>query len=312
MVGVGCSAPRTSTASIGSPISSWASRSAVWTRSSSVSSSRPPGNEISPAWRRRSSRRRVKTACSSPSRSKSGTRTAASVRPWTSSAAASRASSRTPRSASFVNALGGVRGRGDALGPLGEHDLALERAVHRALGGDDPQALDLLGRHAGRQPQHEVELRRAPALGRGVLDGHLALGDVPPLAGGVHLHRDRGTRREAGREQLLRARRGVLPAVVLGLVGRHRVRADRDLVAVGAGASCGGLHGPFEDTPYESSGLNNSPVSTFGKKYVLLGGIEAPEAATSRTCSTGVARSRKARSYSPDSTRATACAASRA
>ena len=53
----------------GSPISSCASRSAVAPRSASPGSRRPPGNEISPAWRRRSSRRWVKTACSAPSAS---------------------------------------------------------------------------------------------------------------------------------------------------------------------------------------------------------------------------------------------------
>ena len=46
------------------PISSSASRSAVSRRSSSGSSWRPPGNEISPACRRRSARRSVNTATS--------------------------------------------------------------------------------------------------------------------------------------------------------------------------------------------------------------------------------------------------------
>src|SRR4051794_1576887 len=182
MVGVGCSAPRTSTPSGGRPISSQASRSAVWTRSSSVSSERPPGNEISPGWRRRSSRRLVKTACSSPSRRKSGTSTAASVRPWTSSAAASFASSRTARSSSLVNRLGGVSGRRDALDALGEHDLALQRAMHGALGGDDLKALDLVGGHALGQAQHEIEFRGTAALGGRVLDADLAVRYVPALA----------------------------------------------------------------------------------------------------------------------------------
>ena len=61
-VGVGGSAPTISTASGGSPISSCASRSAVAVRSASSGSRRPPGNEISPAWRLRSSRRLVKTS----------------------------------------------------------------------------------------------------------------------------------------------------------------------------------------------------------------------------------------------------------
>ena len=61
------------------------------------------------------------------------------MRPWTSSAAASAGSSRTERSARASS----VRER-DALDTLVEHDLAVERAVHGALGGDDAQALDLL------------------------------------------------------------------------------------------------------------------------------------------------------------------------
>ncbi len=63
-------------------------------RSSDGKSWRPPGNEISPAWRRMSTRRRVKTACSSPSRSKRGTSTAASTLPSASIAAAASALSR--------------------------------------------------------------------------------------------------------------------------------------------------------------------------------------------------------------------------
>ena len=58
---IGGSAPTTSTASGASPISSSASRSAVVSSGSSGWSRRPPGNEISPAWRRRSWRRSVKT-----------------------------------------------------------------------------------------------------------------------------------------------------------------------------------------------------------------------------------------------------------
>src|ERR671931_314151 len=61
------------------------------------------------------------------------------MRPWTSSAAASAASRRTERSVRASS----VRER-DALDTLVEHDLAVERPVHRALGSDDAQALDLL------------------------------------------------------------------------------------------------------------------------------------------------------------------------
>ena len=55
-----------------------------------------------------------------------------------------------------------------------------------------------------------------------------------------------------------------------------------------------------------ASGLNTRPVGTFGKKYVDLGGIDSPASATSRTCSTGVARMKKPASAAPDSTRSMA------
>src|SRR3954447_23551754 len=186
MVGVGCSAPTSSTAAGGRPISSSASRSAVRRRSVSSSSWRPPGNEISPAWRLRSSRRRVKTACSSPPETNSGTSTAASMRPWTSSAAASAGSSRTRLRRSAHSSLG--LGELDALDTLVEHHLAVERPVNRALRGDHAQPLDLLLREVRRQAQREAELRRAAALGGGVLRLDLDAPDVPALALRVHLH----------------------------------------------------------------------------------------------------------------------------
>ena len=65
----------------------------------------------------------------------SGTRTAESVRPWTSIASASSGAS---------SAAEESRARSGQLDPLVEGDLALERAVHGALGGDHAQALDLL------------------------------------------------------------------------------------------------------------------------------------------------------------------------
>ena len=44
------------------------------------------------------------------------------------------------------------------------------------------------------------------------------------------------------------------------------------------------------------SGLNSSPVGTFGKKYVDLGGMLTPVAAISWTCRTGLGRRKNARS----------------
>src|SRR4029453_16444593 len=69
------------------------------------------------------------------------------MRPWTWSDAASPASRRTERRACASS----VRER-DALDTLVEHDLAVERAMHGALRGDDPQALDLLVRERVRAP----------------------------------------------------------------------------------------------------------------------------------------------------------------
>ena len=47
-------------------------------------------------------------------------------------------------------------------------------------------------------------------------------------------------------------------------------------------------------------------MGTFGKKYVLLGGMLTPAAAISCTWLTGVPRRRKAASYGPSRTRSTA------
>src|SRR3954451_11537809 len=244
MVGVGCSAPISSTPSGARPISSSASRSAVAHRSASSGSCRPPGNEISPAWRRRSARRRGSTTAGLPSAPRNrGTSTAASVRPWTSRAAASCVSRRTPSRSSRNRARpAGLAGEGDALDPLVEHHLALEGAVDRALGGDDAQPLDLLLAQRVREARDEVEPRGTAALGRGVVAGDLDVADVPALALGVHLHRDRGARGQRRGEHLLRAGAGVLATLVRGLVDGELVVADPDDLAQAAGAGGGGLH----------------------------------------------------------------------
>src|SRR3954447_7401746 len=264
MVGVGCSAPTSSTPPGARPISSCASRSAVARRSASSGSWRTPGNEISPGWRRMSSRRRVRTTDASPAASRdSGTSTAASVRPWTSSAAASTASSRTPSSSSRRWARPSACKR-DALDPLVEHHLALERAVDGALGGDDAQALDLLLGQRVREPRDDVEARRAPALGGRVVARHLDLADVPALALGVHLHRDGGARRQRRGKHLLRAGAGVLAALVRGLVDDELVVADPDRLAQAPGAGGGGLHASDDGRALQANGLNMSPVGTLG------------------------------------------------
>src|SRR4051794_29107456 len=226
-----------STSPASRPISSSDSRRAVTRRSDSSSSCRPPGNEISPAWRRRLSRRLVKTACSASSLRYSGTSTAELMRPWTSRAAASSASRRTARSRRATS----VRER-DALDTLVEHHLAVERPVHRALGGDDAQALDLVRAELVGEAHEQVEAGGAAALGGRVVAGDLDAADVPALALGVHLHRDGGARREARGEQLERLRAGVRTAHVGALVDRQLVAADLDGVAEAALAGRGGLH----------------------------------------------------------------------
>ena len=54
----------------------------------------------------------------------------------------------------------------DEVELLVEDDLALERAVHRALGRDHLQALDLLLGEVGGHAHDELEVGRAAALGR--------------------------------------------------------------------------------------------------------------------------------------------------
>src|SRR3954471_5957643 len=234
IVGVGWSAPMSSTSPASRPISSSDSRSAVPRRSVSSSSCRPPGNEISPAWRRMSSRRLVKTACSPPPLRYRGTRTAASMRPCTSSPAAASESRRTPRRRSATS----VRER-DALDTLVEHDLAVERAVDRALGGDHPQLVHLVLAEALREAHDEVEPRRAAAVGGRVVARDLDAAHVPSLALRVHLHRDGCTGREAGGEQLERLRGGVGATDLGALVDRELVAADLDGVAEAALAGRG-------------------------------------------------------------------------
>ena len=116
--------------------------------------------------------------------------------------------------------LGGqilARGSGE-LDPLVEGDLALEGAVHRALGRDHLQALDLLLAEVRGHAHDQLEAGRAAALGGRVAAVDLEAVDVPALALGVHLHRHGGAGGEARRQQLLRARAHVLAALVDGLV----------------------------------------------------------------------------------------------
>src|SRR5439155_21870625 len=120
--------------------------------------------------------------------------------------------------------------------------------------------------------------------------------------------------------QPLRAGAGVVAAGLVGLVGGEEVVADAELVLeLGGRLTPGdGFHAPHRTPagppePQSSvSGLNSSPVSSLGKKYVDFGGMLSPAAATARTCSTGVGPRKNAASYSPRSTSASASSAWRA
>ncbi|CAA9531776.1 MAG: hypothetical protein AVDCRST_MAG30-3857 [uncultured Solirubrobacteraceae bacterium] len=117
--------------------------------------------------------------------------------------------------------------------------------MHRALGGDHLQALDLLRGEVVGHPHDELELRRAAALGRAVVALDLEAFDVPALALRVHLHRDRGAGGERRGQQLLRARPLVLAAGVLGLVGQEPVVADLEVMGVLRGRAPRGCSHPL-------------------------------------------------------------------
>ena len=123
---------------------------------------------------------------------------------------------------------------------LVEHDFALEDPVHRALGGDDPQPLDLLLGEVVGELQHHGEARRAPAVGGGELGLDLHSADVPALVGGVHLHRHRRTGGEAGGQELQRVRPLVGAPEILPLVRRELMVTDADGLLERAGAGADG------------------------------------------------------------------------
>src|SRR3954469_4133784 len=113
------------------------------------------------------------------------------MRPWTSRREASSGASRGEASAGSRGAprrrcATSVRER-DPLDTLVEHDLAVEGAVHRALGGDHAEALGLVVAELLGEAHHEVEAGGAAAVGRRVVAGDLDAADIPALALGVHL-----------------------------------------------------------------------------------------------------------------------------
>src|SRR5438132_13265503 len=103
--------------------------------------------------------------------------------------------------------------------------------MDRALRGDDAQLLDLLLGAAIRESENELEVGQAAPVGRGVLALDLDRADVPALALGVHLHRDRGTRGQTGGQELLRARALVGSAVFGRLISGQLMLADVDAMA---------------------------------------------------------------------------------
>src|SRR4051794_29437201 len=144
--------------------------------------------------------------------------------------AASR-SSRATRSARSTRSARPAA-RSAELDLLLEHDLALERPVHRALRGDLHEPLALIFGQLLWEAQRQVELRGRAALRRLVVDLALHVADVPALAHRVHLDGDRDARGEAHSEHLLRIWSRVVAALVLRLVDRERVVADHDPVLV--------------------------------------------------------------------------------
>src|SRR5579862_519155 len=82
----------------------------------------------------------------------------------------------------------------------------------------------------------------------------LDVSDVPALAAGIHLHRDRGAGCDAGREQLLWTRALVGAAVLGGLVCGYLMVADFDPMGEASiGTSRGGLHCKLLSLKGESS-----------------------------------------------------------
>src|ERR1700730_2657390 len=170
-----------------------------------------------------------------------------------------------------------------ALDTLEEHDLAVQRAVDRALRGDHPEALDLLLGQVIGQTHDQLEFGRASPLCGAVLDLDLDPTDVPALARGVHLHRDRRTGCEADREKLLRVRPGVLPPGIEWLIYGHLMIAHlHGMPERVAFTPRGGFHpcqpvrshlAPFCRSSFQwycgrsyERGLKSSPVSSLGKK----------------------------------------------
>ena len=88
----------------------------------------------------------------------------------------------------------------DALDTLVEHDLALERAVHRALGGDHLQALDLLLGEVRRAGAGRARSCVGQPRSAGVYSHSTSTPPMSqPLRVGVHLDRDRGAARRGSR-----------------------------------------------------------------------------------------------------------------
>jgi hypothetical protein len=100
--------------------------------------------------------------------------------------------------------------------------------MHRAFGGDGLEARDLFLAQSGRKSQVELEQGRALAIGLLILALDLHVADLPTLALGVHLDRDRRAGGETRREQLLWRRTAVLAALFGGLVGNQVVPSGLD------------------------------------------------------------------------------------
>ena len=226
-------------------------------------SRRPPGNEISPAWRRRSWRRRVKTACSAAvvledGHEHGGVAAAVHVHGQRLVAAPSRTA---------ASSLGGAQASSTRSSNM-TSPSSVRWTGH--LAAITCSCSICSSSRCGGHLEHELELRRAAALGRRVLDVDREAAGVPALALGVHLHRDRRAGGERRGQQLLRARALVLAAGLDRLVDREGVVAGLHVVGellalAGDGAHRAGVAASIEES-HQSNRLNTMPVSTLGKK----------------------------------------------
>src|SRR3954451_12501762 len=123
----------------------------------------------------------------------------------------------------------------DQLDTIGDADLAVvgQQAMDRTLAGDPMEALDLILRQPVGEPDDDLERPRDARLAVLHLHLDLHLAEVPPLASGVHLGRDRGAGRQGGRDGASGGGALVTASGLLRLVDHQAVSPlDLDVVRV--------------------------------------------------------------------------------